>query len=447
MRILLNLPTIHAFDISPEHEYPLGLLSITSYLKARIPDADVKIIIGLLSPVDVESFRPDVIGYSVLSPFFTIVADQIKQFAQMYPRMVFIIGGHHITYIPQNMPKECTVGVLGEGEVSFYGICKLISENIALAPANLSAIRGIQYWNGDELVSTGPIEKCIEVFPHITHYELCEFKTAKKIRYHLMTSRGCPYRCRFCSSSPFWKKIRYNSAEATVDQIEYIVSKFGPSVIHIFDDLMIANKERLKKIHELIIQKGIHKRVSFECWVAGSDFDIEAAQLLKEMNFKAVSIAIESGSPKIYRYLKGNWNSPQQNAVAVGIANRFGFQVRVAVIVGSPDETVDDMEMTYKLLKQLKVAGGAVSVLKPFPGSLLWKEAKSQGIVSDTMADWGSIESNDLSNPKTIFLGKKADRQETLRYFNTITTLLRRKSIVSKWKRRALKIVTAIFHF
>lgn len=444
MKILFNLPTIHdnKVDLSPFNQYPLGLLSITNYLLDRIPDLQIKTIVGQVSLEELIEYKPDLIGISVLSPFFTVASDFIRRIQEKMPLVPIIIGGHHITYIPTLLPKECAVGVLGEGEQSCFELVSLLLRKERLFPDDLASIQGIVYWDNGELKNTGKRTTLLSEneFPIIRRYETCEFKTQKPIQFHIMTSRGCPHRCRFCSSSPFWGKIRYYSAEQTVEQVSYLVDTFHPNLIHIFDDLMVTNLPRLKNIHDLVIDKKLHKKTEFECWVSGDSFNNETSRLLKEINVKTVSFAIESASPEIYKYLKGTWNSPELNKRGIITAHKMGMRVSIAAIVGSPAETVDDMEITYQYIKKLPIDGGLISLLKPFPGTPLWAEAKQKGIVNDQMPDWIQIEHNDLRNPDALFMGERSSREQTLEYYLKIGSLLQRKASISRWKNRLLKL-------
>ena len=303
---------------------------------------------------------------------------------------------------------------------------------------SLSAINGIVFWDNGSLQQTVANTDLLlpEEFPIIDTYELCEFTYRKPILYHIMTSRGCPYRCRFCSSSPFWRTVRYQDADSVVKQISYIVNTFNPAHIHIFDDLMIANKPRLKAIRDMVVSQGIHRKVEFSCWVSGIHFDRETASLLKDMNVTRVNIAVESGSDRIYKYLKGTWNNPQKIAEAIRFAHRLGFHVGISVIVGSPDETIEEMQVTHDFMKNLPIDSGTVAILKPYPGTVVWEEAKQRGIVRDSMDDWHIIELNDLSDPRTLLLAETASRADVKEFYLKNIRLLKHKERISMWKHR-----------
>jgi radical SAM superfamily enzyme YgiQ (UPF0313 family) len=420
----------------------LGLLSIAAYLKKRIDSSTIKIIDGSFEISDIESFKPDIIGISLLSPFFTFGCQKAKEIKTRFPHLPIILGGHHITYLPANLPKESEAGVLGEGEEIFFQICKLINLKGKLDSRDLAAIKGIVYWDNNTLKQNEKNDNLLtpNQIPLINNYDICTFKNSFPFDFHIIASRGCPYQCRFCSSSPFWKKVQYYNINTVVGQIEYIIDRYRPRNINFYDDLMIANKTYLKNLHDEIIKRKLNLKTTFNCWVAGKHFDCDVALLLKEMNVSLISFGVESGSPTVYEYLKGKWNSPKKNACAIRLAHSKGFKINISVIVGAAPETFSDLKMTYDYLKSLPFDYGTVGLLKPFPGTMLWEDAKKKHFVNDSMDDWASIESDDILNTNTLFLGEKATREEANYYYGKIKRLIKKKQLLSVWKSRSKKI-------
>ena len=378
MNILLNLCYFSKLNKAKANTYPLGLLSIAAYLKKRIENATIQIIDGSLEMSDIESFKPDIIGISLLSPFFTLGCQKAKEIKARFPHLPIIFGGHHITYLPSNLPKESDVGVLGEGEEIFYQICKLVNDKGKLDPQDLATIKEIIYWDNKTLKQNEKNDVLLspDQIPLINNYDICTFKNNLESEYHIIATRGCPHQCRFCSSSPFWKKVRYYNIDTVVNQLEYMIDRYHPRNINFYDDLMIANKPYLKNLHDEIISRKLNFKTAFNCWVAGKHFDSEVMLLLKEMNVSLLSFGVESGSPTVYEYLKGKWNSPEKNAAAIRLAHSKGLKINISVIVGAAPETTSDLKMTYDYLKTLPFDSGTVGLLKPFTGQCSGKRQK-----------------------------------------------------------------------
>jgi len=425
MRVLLALPVDERMCVHPYNQHPLGLLSIAQYLQDHLPGVEIAVISGALDLDDIERFEPDLLGLTALSPFFSQCAALAEAVRARFPALPIAAGGHHVAYLPGSLPRAIDVAVRGEGEQVMLELCRQLAEGPGLDPEALGAIAGLHYWRDGRLRSTPDRESCLpaEQLPVIRNLDLCEFRSGRPTELHLVTTRGCPYRCRFCSSAPFWKGVRYLPAASVAEQIEYYLDHFAPEQIEFADDLMIASKEHLRGIHELIIERGLHRRSTFTCWATGKHLDDETLRLLREMNVTGMSIAIESGSPEVYRYLKGTWSTPEENADAVRRAHAAGVFVHICVIVGSPPETVEDLECTLQYLEALPCHNGTVSLLRPYPGSRLWQEAAERGLVSDGLDDWSRIESDDVMDPATIFLGERATRAEVHRYMQAMREL------------------------
>ncbi|MBN1699410.1 MAG: B12-binding domain-containing radical SAM protein [Spirochaetales bacterium] len=437
MRVLFNVSSIKAQELLPYQEYPFGLLSLVSYLNARLSELTSKIIVGELEDSDINDFAPDVIGLSATSVIFSATVATVERIRKLDSHIPIVIGGAHISFLPHNLPLKADVAVLGEGEITFYELCRLFMRKKGLPSEELRHIKGIAFRENGELIRTdkNPLLDIKDV-PVIECHDICEFKEKKELHFHVMTSRGCPYKCRFCASSWFWGKIRQQTPEATVNQIQYIVEKYSPEFMHIFDDLFTFNKSRLKEIQRLIVERKLHKKTAFECWVSGNTFDEEVARLLKEMNVVFVSFGLESGSPKIYKYLKGSWNSPEKNKKAVELAHRYGFIINTSMIIGIPGETIEDMKMTYDYIKSLPIDDGDLHLLTPYPGTEVWRYARERNLVTETMDDWHVLEYRNLTDPRTIYLGDTVSRADTLAFFNKISGLLARKRLRSKLVRR-----------
>jgi radical SAM superfamily enzyme YgiQ (UPF0313 family) len=430
MRILLCQPIIEEYDSFP-NTYPLGLLSIAMFLKRSGFNDTIKILVGTISRDDINEFKPDIIGISLLSAHFTIGCTLINEIRQDSSELPIIIGGQHITYLPENLPLHATAGIIGEGESPFFELCQAFRSSRCVTRDMLEKIPNTIFRVDGKLHFSAQPHWLLDEseFPLIDCFDLCTFSSKKPVSFHLLTSRGCPYKCRFCSSSPFWKKIRYQSAEKTVAQIHLLVSRFSPEVISISDDLLLVNKTKLSEIKDLVVQNGLHKKTSFFCWASGNTFNASLGATLRAMNVRSLCFAVESASPRIYQYLKGTWNNPDNNFTAIQLASRMGFSVTISCIVGSPQETAEEMTMTYRFLKKLRFNGGSVALLKPYPGTVLWQEALDRGIVTNDMIDWSVIERNDLLDPKTLYLGLSTSREETHRQYMKIKKMLKQKQL------------------
>jgi anaerobic magnesium-protoporphyrin IX monomethyl ester cyclase len=383
-------------------ELPLGAGYLASYVKKHVDDCSVSVSVGAADASMAAGY--DLVGISAVTDNFTVAA-KIAADIRRLSRAPIIFGGHHISYLPQLLPRAADAGVLYEGEVTFLELVRSFIEHRHFTAAALREIPGIVFWDGEALVRTPPRELIQDMdsipFPD---REVIAYNQGRRMQHHIMTSRGCPYHCRFCSSSPFWQHTRYFGPEYVAAEIQYLQQRYGLRKLHIYDDLWIANKKRFFQIAELMKQLGLPQKMSFGCWVTARTFTPEVARELKALNFESVMIGFESGSDKVVRYLKHGSATVEQNCEAVRTAREVGIRIGGSFIIGSPGETADDMLATKRFIAANQLDDASLFLLKPLPGTDVWKHALRAGLVTENMPDWGVLNNDDILSEKAILL-------------------------------------------
>jgi anaerobic magnesium-protoporphyrin IX monomethyl ester cyclase len=307
--------------------YPsLGISYIGTYILKHLQDVDIIVIDGLLEdPVEVvKREKPDMIGISSTTLEFSN-AIEIAQAIKSNIRAPIVIGGVHISALPNTLPKCFNVGVIGEGEQTMLELTQLYLQYNDLPVNELKKISGLVFYDSDGKIRlTKPKEfiKPLDEIPH-PNLELFNIKYYLKPRHHLpgmfgkgvhiITSRGCPYKCVFCGGANFWQTVRLHSAEYVVEEIRNLIIKYDVECINILDDLFVTSKNRLIKIVKLIKEEKINERVKFGCQMRADLLDDEMAKLLKEMNVVYLGFGLESGSEKILTYLKKSTTTVESN--------------------------------------------------------------------------------------------------------------------------------------
>jgi radical SAM superfamily enzyme YgiQ (UPF0313 family) len=176
-------------------------------------------------------------------------------------------------------------------------------------------------------------------------------------------------------------------------EIEHLIKRF-PLLkrIFIWDDLFVADKKRLKEIVRLIVEKGIDQKLGFDLAVRADLVSDELCNLLKKMNAVGLSFGVESGSDRILKYLRKDV-SKETNQRAIDIIHKYGFTLGCSFIVGCPTETEKEVRSTYELaLKNIldnKInVISAINILNPIPGTKLWDDAVSSGLIDIENMDW-----------------------------------------------------------
>jgi len=335
---------------------------------------------------DLRSF--DIIAVSSTSQDFYIAKEIAASVKKIDKDIITILGGHHITYLPQTLTADFDIGVLGEGEETFREIMRYFIDNgLALNGKTLNNIKGIVYWENGHHVET-PRRDLISPLDAIPFpYRL------KGSEPYLFSSRGCPYKCAFCSSSAFWQNTRYFSAEYVVKEIEYIMENFSAiGYITIWDDLFIANKARFKQFIELVEKKGLNDKLGFAFSVRANLVDDELCKDLKRINVKATSFGAESGSDRILKLLKKG-TTVEINQRAIDILYKHDISVICSFIAGTPSETENEVRSTYEFILKNITDGKlspqcAVNILMPMPGTDIWRYAVDANIIDIANFDW-----------------------------------------------------------
>jgi radical SAM superfamily enzyme YgiQ (UPF0313 family) len=381
----------------------LGLGYLASYLKKNLPGIELSLSFAkddLIS--DIQKIKPDIVGFSSMTHKFNSQIRKAKQVKEKFG-LPIIIGGVHISLVPHALPKWIDVGVISEGEEVLLRLLKSFKKDKILKNKEIPSL---VFWEKEKLIITGPAH-LIEPIDKVPSPDWDFLQVGKNGPGHIMTSRGCPFNCRFCEAGKFWKKYRLHSPEYVVKEIETIFKRYGREELVIMDDLFFMNKERIERIKDLLVKKKITQKMRFEVIGRADLFTEEAARILSQMNVFAISFGMESGSEKILRYLKNETVTLAQIRKAVSLAKKYKMQVLGTFMVGSPGETEKDIEKTIDFIKELNLDQVGVNVTTPFPGTQLWEVAKKKGLVKDDQWDdrlWAMREVNEKNINQKLLL-------------------------------------------
>lgn len=433
MKVLL----FNIADTIPSLEHycnpPLGLGYIKSYFEKYAQNKDIKVRIqreGIWKILQQD--KPDVIGISSITEHYNQAikyAEKIKQSTSC----IVILGGIHISNLPQSLNPVFDVAVLGEGEETTKELLETI-HGYGLNKEKFSKIKGLAFYDDGRLNITDsrPLFQNIDILPYPS-MENMRIKTFVQ----MLTARGCPFRCIFCSSASFWgNRIRFHSPAYVVEEMLELILNYKARHISICDDLFAINKQRLSEIARLINKKKkCFSKVTFGITVRADVINEEICKLLKEINVIRVGVGFESGSDRMLKLLKGNSASLEDNRKATEILQKYNFNVHGFFIIGSPYETEKDLIETYNFIINSKLDSGIGNLAIPGPNTEFWRYAQTKGWVSKDMdfrrlslKDFYKLEncndfillSESISRDKIIEIGLKIQRHFSIKNFNAL---------------------------
>jgi magnesium-protoporphyrin IX monomethyl ester (oxidative) cyclase len=185
------------------------------------------------------------------------------------------------------------------------------------------------------------------------------------------------------------------SAEYVVNEIKYLYDTYDVTFISFYDDLFIADIPRLKKIVALLKEYNLLGKIKFSCSCRANLITPETSELLKKLNVVSVAMGLESGCKNTLKFLKGNTVSVDDNKKAIKLLTDAGIFANAAFIIGSPQETKEEMMETYNFIKKSKLYFFDTYFLTPMPGTPIWEYAKNKGLVSDDM-DWERLDKEEM---------------------------------------------------
>jgi anaerobic magnesium-protoporphyrin IX monomethyl ester cyclase len=368
---------------------PLGLAYLASI--ARSQGDDVRIIDSIAMDYtfeditgQIKKFDPDLVG---LTSTTSMIPDAYKvaELAKEYNKEVkTVIGGPHVTFTQEETLMESPhmdFTVAGEGETSFSNLLLHLK-----GKKEIKEVKGISYRDSEKIIVTPPEQLIKDVdsipLPAIDLLPMEKYKAGAKRFGTLMTSRGCPYNCIFCSSSlQFGKVWRGHSTDRVLTELRRLVFDYGIREIEFLDDTFTLNMKRAVEIAKNIKAENLDIKWSGSARV--NLFNEEIAKAMKDSGAHTIYFGIESGNQNTLDFI-GKGIKLQQAVDSVRKGNEAGLHTLGSFIIGFPDDTVYEVKNTIKFSKKVKVKIAQFTIATPYPGTRLWQLAKSQNLIKTT---------------------------------------------------------------
>ena len=411
MRVLLLNPPFRA----PQNagiglSFPLGLGYLGTALKTagidvvgldaavQNPPLEVEkgiIRYGLTSEElrkQIERIKPDIVGISCFfSSRFPAALEAAQIIKQISPNIITVIGGVHPSLMPEKVCSypEFDYAIIGEGERSFVELIRAIENG-----ASLKSIDGLAYKYANR-VCLNPKTKFNDDldslgFPDWELFNLERYLNLHEERWGLgggryapmVTSRGCPFHCTFCSiHCVMGPGYRVRSAAHVVDEIETLISRYSVDEISFEDDNLTYDKARFIQICRGIIEKGLKIRWNTPNGVQVGSLDEETLLWAKRAGCDSLNLAIESGDETIRnRVIRKGLKSEKIYEVARA-CHKVGIKPNAYFVIGMPGETENSINNTRKYIEDLHFDNLSIFIATPTPGTKFYDDCVANGYI------------------------------------------------------------------
>lgn len=324
------------------------------------------------------SIKPDIAGISQWTHNRHNSMELAAKCRRMFPSCTIVMGGGHATFCQEDILTDGSpvdIVILGEGEQTLLELVNLHS-----TCTDWRNIDGLAFRQDETIVTTAPRKLLADLdkLPQPARYLDRSIGIDLQLQPEfIVTARGCPSACYFCSSPAFWgRKVRFRSPRDIVDEILFIRQKYGLIYFSIRDDTFTADRKRAFEFCSFLISR--QADILWNCQSRVSAIDEELLIMMKRAGCECVQLGVESGSPRILKQL-GKTIDPEQIVHACAMIKKIGINLSIYLISDIPGETSEDLQYTIDLIRRVRPDDGYVSPLAYYPGTRLHSDAVTAG--------------------------------------------------------------------
>ena len=362
--------------LDPMRSQYLGFGMLRAYLLAHEPGAEVRI---LPTSDAVKDLHPDLIGISSVSETWPRTVETVRELRAGGFAGPIILGGAHITAVPETLPLEADAAVLGEGEATFLDLARAYRKT---REPDLQEIAGLAFRQKDGRLVQTPRRAFLDL--DSLPMDVLEHPAAV---YQISTVRGCPFHCRHCVERPTQGGVRFLSAERLLWLMRERLRLTGNRHFFFQDDTFLAAPKRLERLHELLRRGDLMGRFVIHSVSLNANLvREETIPLLKEIGVQRLGMGCESFNPRILGEMKCDVVRPEHLERAIGWAGRAGVPLGGSQVYGYPGEKREEMIDSIRRVREFErttiFRHWVCYVCQPLPGSRLWEEELGRGRVS-----------------------------------------------------------------
>ncbi len=373
---------------------PLGLLYLAAALdrtrhQVRVLDCQAEYLKYRELAEEVRTFAPDVAGIHTMTLTLPDVLRTAVTVKEACPSVPVVLGGPHTIFYQDETLTHSSFDILvrGEGEKTFTELLnRLEAGDGTMSKADLSSVPGLSYKKSGSVVKTPDRDlqtnldsipfPAREMTPVENYYSV--LARTRPITT-MITSRGCPYKCTFCSRPHLGKQFRARSAVNVVDEME-VCRKMGIREFFIYDDTFTVNADRVAAICGEIRRRNLE--IIFDIRARVDTVSAPLLKELKEAGCDRIHYGVEAGNDRLMEVI-GKAITVKQAEEAFRLTRKAGISTLAYFMVGLPGQTRADLDDTWNLIKRLHPDFLHLTLLAPFPGSKVYTDGMQRGIFDD----------------------------------------------------------------
>lgn len=402
MKVLLIHPpgTVYGSGLLRPH-IPMGLLYLSAFLKKNKVDVEfLDAVAGDMNRVEkrgkgkrygmsvkklikaIKKISPDIVGIGTMfTAYFDDVVELSKIVKKINKKILVVVGGSHVSVDPIQVMKNKSidVAVYGEGENTLLDIVN---------KKKFEKITGIVYRKNGKVIRNKPREliKDLDSLPmpdwkvlNFDKYVMVSPFNMRKPMFPIISSRGCPGHCLYCSVNAVWQHCwRGRGAKNVVDEMEYLMNMYKAREFYFLDDSVSVNKKRLEDICDEIISRKINVKWTTPNGIAHWTLTKPLLKKMKRAGCYRITFGIESGDPELRRWV-GKPYSLDQARELTRYANDLGYWTLATNIIGFPYETRENMQNTFDFALNSDVDMAFFFRLGLRPGTEVYKIFEKEG--------------------------------------------------------------------
>lgn len=351
-----------------------------AYLAAAIQDAGHEV--GLIDLNNVQMtdedivnkttlFKPDIVAISIKTATIDSARYVGKLVKSAFPYVKIVVGGPHVTLgcLELSQEKWVDAAFLGEGEAKFLEFCSMLSRGNYKATSDNCGINAKFYIEMSEsfVASLDSLH-----FPAYNIFSKDVFNWVQS-SYPLVTSRGCPYKCSYCSVPRLSGGIiRLRSPENVIEELKHAQAMYGITGFEIIDDAFNVDLARCKKFCKMLLAENLKLVWTCPNGLRADRVDDELADLMFKSGCQEVMIGIETADPQLLSTVNKR-ETLEDIESGIRTFQRAGIRVGGYFIIGLPGDSFHSQEMSIEFSNKMGIAAH-FNLLVPYPGTEIWEK-------------------------------------------------------------------------